>query len=90
MQVRHWISSGKDSFDPVDQHFDWAAASEYEPDDKKCGGQHERNTGVFQKGGDKTCNFLRSISEPIENTSCNSYTSGNSNNSGTGNSKSGK
>jgi len=86
MKVRPWISSGKDRFDTLDQLFDCAAASEFKLDHKKPGGQQQqqRQAGESQKGGDKKRNFQPSISEPAENTS------GNSNNSGIGHSKSGK
>jgi len=83
-KVRPWISSSKDRFDTFDQLFNWAAASEFKPDDKKPGGQQQqqRQAGESQKGGEKKHNFRPSIAEPAENTS------GNSNSSGTGNSKS--
>jgi hypothetical protein len=82
---RPWISSGKDTFNTLDQLFDCAAASEFKPDDKKPGGQQHqhRQGGDSPKGGNKKCNFRPSISEPAENTS------GKSNNSG-GNSQSSK
>jgi len=85
-KVRPWISSGEDRFDTLDQLFDCAVASEFKPDDKKPGGQQQqqRQAGESQTGGDRNHNFRPSISEPVENTS------GTSNYSGTGNSKSGK
>jgi len=85
-KVRPWISSGKDRFDTLDQLFDCAAALEFKPDDKKPGGQQQqqRQVGETQKGGEKKRNFRPSISEPAENTS------GKSNNTSTGNPKSGK
>jgi hypothetical protein len=62
------------------------AASEFKPDDKKPGGQQQQQSqaGESQKGCDKKRNFRPSISKPAE------HDSGNSNNSGTCNSKSGK
>jgi hypothetical protein len=58
MKVRPLISSGKDRFDTVDQLIDSAVASEFNPNDKKPGGQQQqRQTGEFQKGGDKKHNF---------------------------------
>jgi len=91
-KARPWISSGNDRFNTLDQLFDCAAASEFKPDNKKPAGQQQqhRQTGESQKGGDKKSNSRPSISEPTENTSGNSITSGYSNNSGTHNLKSGK
>jgi len=58
MKVRPLISSSKDRFDTLDQLFDSAAASEFKPNNKKPGGQQQqRQTGEFQKGGDKKQNF---------------------------------
>jgi len=85
-KVRPWISSGKDKFDPLDQHFDCVVALEFKPDDKMPGGhQQQRQAGESQKGGDKKRKFRPSISEPAASTSANSN---NSNNPDTGNSKS--
>jgi hypothetical protein len=85
-KVRPWISSGKDRFDTLDQLFHCVAASEFKPDEKKPTGQQlqQRQAGESQKGGYKKRIFRPSISEPAENTS------GNCNNSRTGNLKSGK
>jgi hypothetical protein len=85
-KVRPGISSGKDRFDTVDQLFGCAVASQFKPDDKKPGRQQQQQTqaGEYLKGSDKKCNFQPSISEPVENSS------GNSNHSGTSNSKWGK
>jgi len=81
-KVRPWISTVKDRFDTLDQLFDCTAASEFKLDDKKPGGhQQQSQAGESQKGGNKKHNFQPSISESAENTF------GNSNNSGTSNSK---
>jgi hypothetical protein len=85
-KIRPWISSGKDRFDTLDQLFDCAAASEFNPDDKLPGGQQQqRQAGESQKGRDKKRKFQPSNSEPAGSTSANSNTS---NNPDTGNSKS--
>jgi hypothetical protein len=83
-KVRPWISTGKDRFDTLDQLFDCVAPSEFKSDDLKPRGQQQqqRQAGESQKGGEKKHNFRPAISEPAENTS------GNSNNSRTGNSES--
>jgi len=90
-QVRPWISTGKERFGTPDQLSNCGAASEFKLDDKTPGGQqHQRQTGVSQKGGDKKRNFRPSISEPMETTSGNYNTSGYYNNSSTGNLKAGQ
>jgi hypothetical protein len=72
-KVRPWISTGKDRFDTLDQLFDYAAASEFKPDDKKPGGQQQQTqSGESQRGSDKKRKFRAFISEPAENTSGNS------------------
>jgi len=83
---RPWISSGKDRFDTLNQLFNCAAASEFKLHNMKPREQQlqQRHTGESQTGGDKICNFRPSTYEPANNTS------GNSNNSGTCNWKSGK
>jgi len=84
--VRPWIPGSEDRFDTLDQLFDCAVASQFKPDDKKPRGQQQQQwqVGESQTGGDMKRNFRPSISDLAENTS------GNSNNPGTGNSKSGK
>jgi len=52
-QVRHWISSGKNRFNRLDQRFDCATGSEYKPDDKEPGG-HQQQQG---QAGVKKRNF---------------------------------
>jgi len=85
MNARPSISSGKDRFDTLDQLFNCRAASEFKLDNKKPEGQQQQmHAGWSQNDGDKKPNFRPSLSKPPENIS------GNSNNSGTGNSKFGK
>jgi hypothetical protein len=62
-KVRPWISSGKDRFDTLDQHFDCVAASVFKLDYKMPGGQQQQSqAGECQKGGDKKRKFRLSIS----------------------------
>jgi hypothetical protein len=83
MNVRPWISSGIDKLDVLDKFFHFAVASEFKLDDKKPGGQQpQMQTRESHKGGDMKRNFGPSISGPAE------HTSGNNNNSTTGNSNS--
>jgi len=82
MKVRPSISSRKDRLDTFNQLFDCTAASEFKPDDKKPGGQHQnRQAGESQKGSDKKRDFRASISEPAENTWGSSNISNNTDNS---------
>lgn len=91
MKVRHWISSVKDRLDTLNQLFKCAAASVFQPDHNKREGQpKQRQKGDSQKDGEKIHNFQHSISEPVDQTPGNLSTSGNSDQSGTGESQSAK
>jgi hypothetical protein len=89
MKVRCWISGSNDSFDTLNQFFNYATSSKVKPDDNNPSGHHqERKSGEIQNGGDMKSNYRTTISVRGECTGGYLSPSGNSIHSGARTSKS--